>query len=83
MKMGFSQTLVKLIGNGCIILGIILTALGVSGLAFEGLYAPTFYIGGRLVTAQEGGQITSTVGIILLLAGIVITYIHSKKIINF
>ena len=77
--MGLFKTLVKLIGNGCIILGIILTALGVSGLAFEGRYAPTFYIGGRLVTSQEGGQMTLTVGIILLLAGIVITYIHRKK----
>jgi hypothetical protein len=83
MKMGFSQTLVKLIGNGCLILGIILTSLGVSGLAWEGRYAPTFYIGGRLVTPQEGGQMTLIVGITLLLAGIVITYIRSKKIINF
>jgi len=73
--MEFLKTLVKFIGNGCIILGIILTTLGVSGLAWEGRYAPTFYIGGRLVTPQEGGQITLIAGIILLLAGIVITYI--------
>jgi len=76
--MEFLKTLVKFIGNGCIILGIILTTLGVSGLAWEGRYAPTFYIGGRLVTPQEGGQITLIAGIILLLAGIVITYIRRK-----
>ena len=81
--MSFLNTLVKFIGSGCIILGIVLTALGVSGLAFEGRYAPTFHIGGELVSAQEGGQMTLTVGIIFLLVGIVITYIRKKKIVNF
>jgi len=71
------KTLVKLIGDGCIIFGIILTAFGVYGLA--GGTGITFYIGERLVTPQEGGQITLIVGIILLLVGIVITYIRRKK----
>ena len=75
--MGFLKTLVKLIGHGCIIFGIILTVLGLLGLAGSP-YAPTFYIGGRLVTPQEGGQITSIVGITLLIVGIVITYIRRK-----
>ena len=78
--MGLLQTLVKLIGNGCIIFGIILTMLGVIGLALPA-YSPNFYIGGRLVTPQEGGQITSIAGITLLLVGIVITYIRRSKII--
>ena len=79
--MGLLKTLVKLIGDGCIIFGIILTAFGLYGLA--GGTGITFDIGGRLVTPQEGGLITLFAGIILLLAGIVITYIHSKKIVNF
>ena len=75
--MGFLKTLVKLIGDGCIIFGIILTAFGVYGLA--GGTGITFYMNERLVTPQEGGQITLIAGIILLLAGIVITYIRRKK----
>ena len=81
--MSFLNTLVKFIGNGCIILGIVLTSLGVSGLAFEGRYAPTFHIGGEVVSPQEGGQMTLSVGIPLLIVGIVITYIGKKKTINF
>lgn len=68
--------MVRLIGNGCIIFGIILTAFGVYGLA--GGTGITFDIGGRVVTPQEGGQITLIVGIIVLLVGIVITYIRRK-----
>ena len=81
--MSFLNTLVKLIGTGCMIVGIVLTALGVSGLAWEGRYAPTFHIGGEVVSPQEGGQMTLTVGIIFLLVGIVITYIRKKIIVNF
>ena len=68
----------KLIGDGCIIFGIFLTAIGLSGLA--GYTGITFYIGERLVTPQEGGQITSIVGISLLLVGIVITHIRRKTV---
>ncbi len=76
--MGFFKTLVKLIGDGCIIFSIPLTVIGAFGLA-GGPYAPTFIMGGRQVTPQEGGRITLIVGIILLLVGIVITYIRRKK----
>ena len=79
--MGFLNTLVKLIGHGCIIFGIILTALGLLGLAGSP-YAPTFHIGGEAVSPQEGGQRTLIVGIILLLVGIVITYIRKRKLAN-
>ena len=73
--MGFLKTLVRLIGDGCIIFGIVLAVIGLFGLACSDI---TFYIGGRLVTPQEGGQITSIVGITLLIVGIVITYIRRK-----
>ena len=78
--MSLLTTLVRLLGDGCIIFGIILTMLGVIGLAFT-TYSPNFYIGGRPVTPQEGGQMTSIAGIILLVVGIVITYIRRSKII--
>ena len=74
--MGFSKTLVKLIGDGCIIFGIIFTAIGLVGLV--GGYGITYYIGERLVTPQEGGQHTLMVSIPLLLVGIVITHIRRK-----
>ena len=67
--------MVRLIGDGCIIFGIILSVIGLFGLAGSDI---TFYIGGRLVTPQEGGQITLTVGIALFLVGIVITYIRRR-----
>lgn len=75
--MGLLKTLVKLIGDGCIIFGIILAAFGVYGLA--GGTGIQFYLSGELVTPQEGGQITLIIGVILLIAGIVITYIRRKK----
>ena len=68
--MGFLKKLVKLVGDGCIIFSIPLTVIGVYGLA--GHTGITFYMSGRQVTPQEGGQITSTLGIILLLFGIYI-----------
>ena len=76
--MGYLNTLLRLIGHGCIIFGLIFTALGLFGLAGSP-YAPTFHIGGEVVSPQEGGQRTSIVGIILLLVGIVITIIHHQK----
>lgn len=75
--MGLLKTLVKLVGIGGIIFGIVFTAVGVYGLA--GGTGITFTINERLVTAQEGGQIFSIVGIILLFVGIVFTYIGFKK----
>jgi hypothetical protein len=75
--MSLLKKLVKLIGDGCIIFGIILTAFGVYGLA--GGTGITFFVGGEVATPQEGGQSTFIVGIILLVIGIVITYIRSKK----
>ena len=79
-KRGFLKRLVKVIGDGCIIFGLILTGFGVYGLV--GGTGITFRMSGRVVTPQEGGQITAIVGIILLLVGVVITYIRSKKIQN-
>jgi hypothetical protein len=74
--MGFLKTLVKLMGDGCIIFSIPLIVIGAFGLAGSDI---TFIMGGRQVTPQEGGRITLIVGIILLLVGIVITYIRRKK----
>ena len=74
--MGFFKTLVKFIGDGCIILSIPLILIGAFGLAGSDI---TFFMGGRQVTPKEGGQITLIVGIIVLLVGIVITYIRRKK----
>ena len=75
--MGYSDTLVKLIGDGCIVFGIIITAFGLLGLA--GGYGITFYIGGELASPQEAGQRILIIGIILFLVGIVVTYIRRKK----
>ena len=80
--MGLLNRLVKVIGDGCIIFSIPLLVIGVFGLSGSP-YAPTFIMGGRQVTPQEGGQITSIAGITLLLVGIVITYIRKKNIVNF
>jgi energy-converting hydrogenase Eha subunit G len=77
IKMGFLKTLVKFIGEGCIIFGLIFTGFGIYGLA--GGTGIRFHIGGELATPQEGGQVTSILGISLLIIGIVITYIHRKK----
>ena len=75
--MGLLKAFVKFIGNGCIIFGIILSAFGLYGLA--GGTGIQFYLSGELATPQEGGKITLIAGLILLIAGIVITYIHRKK----
>jgi ABC-type multidrug transport system fused ATPase/permease subunit len=73
--------LVKVIGDGCMIFSIPLIMIGVAGLA--GGYGIMFHIGGEVASPQEGGQMTLIVGIILLLAGIVITTIRKMKIVNF
>jgi protein-S-isoprenylcysteine O-methyltransferase Ste14 len=39
----------------------------------------TFTINDRMVTAQEGGQIFSIIGVVLLFVGIALTYIGFRK----
>lgn len=39
----------------------------------------TFTINERMVTAQEGGQIFSIIGIIILFAGLALTYVGFKR----
>jgi hypothetical protein len=76
-EMGLLRTLMKLTGIVAIPIGIVFFAVGVYGLA--GGTGVTFTINDRLVTAQEGGQIFSIVGIVVLLLGIGLTYIAFKK----
>jgi hypothetical protein len=53
--MGLLKTLVKLAAVGLIVVGVIILAVGLYGLA--GGSGVTFTINDRLVSAQEGGQI--------------------------
>jgi len=57
--------------------GVIFIAVGVYGLA--GGTGITFTINDRMVTAQEGGQIFSIIGVVLLFVGIALTYIGFRK----
>ena len=75
--MGLLKTLLELVGILMIIGGVIFIAVGVYGLA--GGTGITFTINDRMVTAQEGGQIFSVVGVVLLLVGIALTYIGFRK----
>lgn len=75
--MGLLKTLVKLAGILFLLVGIVFLAVGVYGLA--GGTGITFTINERLVTAQEGGQTFSVIGIILLLVGIALSYFGFKK----
>jgi len=75
--MGFLKTLLELVGILMIIGGIIFIAVGVYGLA--GGTGITFTINDRMVTAQEGGQIFSIIGVVLLFVGIALTYIGFRK----
>jgi len=75
--MGLLRILVKLAGIGLVLFGIVFLAVGVYGLT--GGTGITFTINERLVTAQEGGQIFSVIGIIMLLVGIALTYFGFKK----
>jgi len=75
--MGLLKTLLELVGILMMIGGVIFIAVGVYGLA--GGTGITFTINDRMVTAQEGGQIFSIVGVVLLLVGIAFTYIGFRK----
>lgn len=75
--MGLLKTLLELVGILMIIGGIIFIAVGVYGLA--GGTGITFTINDRMVTAQEGGQIFSIIGVVLLFVGIALTYIGFRK----
>ena len=79
--LGFLKVLVKVVGDLCIVFGLILIGFGVYGLA--GGTGITFIISEKVVTPQEGGQATLIVGIILLLVWAVIAcirrYLMSKR----
>ena len=65
------------LGIVCLIIGIALIALSIYSLA--GGTGITFTINERVVTAQEGGQIFSIIGVIMFLVGILFTYLGFKK----
>ena len=65
------------LGVACLIIGIALIGLGIYGLA--GGTGITFTINERVVSAQEGGQIFSIIGVITFLIGILFTYLGFKK----
>lgn len=75
--MGLLKTLVKLAAIGLIVIGVIILAVGLYGLA--GGSGVTFTINDRLVSAQEGGQIFSIIGIVMLLAGVLLGYFGFKR----
>jgi hypothetical protein len=75
--MGLLRILVKLAGVLLVLFGIVFLAVGVYGLA--GGTGVTFTINERLVTAQEGGQTFSIIGILMLLFGIALNYFGFKK----
>jgi hypothetical protein len=75
--MGLLKTLLELVGILMVIGGVIFIAVGAYGLS--GGTGITFTINDRLVTAQEGGQIFSVIGIVVLLVGIALTYIGFRR----
>jgi hypothetical protein len=75
--MGLMKTLAKVVGIMLVLVGIILFAVGIYGLA--GGTGVTFTINDRLVSAQEGGQIFSIIGIVMLLVGAVLSYFGFKR----
>jgi hypothetical protein len=75
--MGLLRILVKLAGILLVLFGIVFLAVGVYGVA--GGTGITFTINERLVTAQEGGQTFSVIGIIMLLVGIALNYFGFRK----
>lgn len=75
--MGLMKTLAEVIGIILVIVGFILFAVGIYGLA--GGTGVTFTVNDRLVSAQEGGQIFAIAGIVALLIGVVLSYVGFKR----
>jgi hypothetical protein len=71
------KTLAEVIGIMLVIIGIILFAVGIYGLA--GGTGITFTINDRVTSAQEGGQIFAIAGIVVLLIGAVLSYVGFKR----
>jgi len=71
------KTLAEVIGIILVIVGFILFAVGIYGLA--GGTGVTFTVNDRLVSAQEGGQIFAIAGIVALLIGVVLSYVGFKR----
>jgi len=65
------------LGITCLIIGIALIALGIYSLA--GGTGIIFTINERVVTAQEGGQIFSIIGVITFLIGTLFTTLGFTK----
>lgn len=76
VKKGLLKTLMKLGGIVAIPFGTVFVAAGAYGLA--GGTGIRFTINERIVSPQEGGQIFSIVGIIMLLGGIILAHISFK-----
>jgi hypothetical protein len=74
---GLMKTLAEAIGIMLLIVGIILLAVGIYGLS--GGTGVTFTINDSVVSAQEGGQIFAIIGIIVLLIGVVLSYVGFKR----
>lgn len=75
--MGLLKILLELAGILGMIFGIVFIGVGVYGLT--GGTGITFTINERMVTAQEGGQIFSIIGTVILFVGIVLTYVSFKR----
>ena len=73
--MVLSKTLMKLGGVAAILFGVVFTLAGAYGLTGETV---TLALGVEVVSAQEGGQIFSIVGYMMLLGGIAMTYVGFK-----
>ena len=75
--MGLLKILLELAGILGMIFGIVFIGVGVYGLT--GGTGITFTINERMVTAQEGGQIFSIIGTVILFVGMVLTYVSFKR----
>jgi hypothetical protein len=74
---GLMKTLAEVIGIIMLIVGFVLFAVGIYGLA--GGTGVTFTINDSLVSAQEGGRIFAIVGAMALLVGAALTYVGFKR----
>jgi hypothetical protein len=73
---GILKTIAKIAGILATIFGITFLVVGLYGLS--GGTGATFEINGSLVTPQEGGQIFTIIGTIVLLIGIILTFFAFK-----